>query len=55
LDILFTQYVAAYYCDRVEAKRIALHIKEVCKLNPYVMREYNNNKEFLDQQFAYVL
>jgi hypothetical protein len=55
LDILFTQYVAAYYCDRVEAKRVALHIKEVCSLNPYVMREYNNNKTFLDQQLAYVL
>jgi len=55
LDILFTQYVAAYYCNKVEAKRVALHIKEVCSLNPYVMREYNNNKEFLDQQFAYVL
>uniref|UniRef100_A0A6C0F4Y5 Fringe-like glycosyltransferase domain-containing protein n=1 Tax=viral metagenome TaxID=1070528 RepID=A0A6C0F4Y5_9ZZZZ len=55
LDILFTQYVSAYYCNREEAKTIAMHIKKVCNLNPYVMREYNNNKEFLDQQLAYVL
>ena len=55
MDILFTQYVAAYYCNKEEAKTIALHIKEVCILNPCLMREYNNNKEFLDKQLAYVL
>ena len=48
MDILFTQYIAAYYCDREESKTITLHRKELCNLIPYVMREYNNNKEFLD-------
>lgn len=54
-SFLYNYYVSAYYFFPEEAKKICKYILEISSQNPDLKRIYNNNKQFYDQQFSFVM
>jgi hypothetical protein len=53
--LLFSQYLATFYTDRVNARKVVEKINDVCNNTPAVMAQFNKNRAFYEDQFKFVL
>jgi beta-1,4-mannosyl-glycoprotein beta-1,4-N-acetylglucosaminyltransferase len=53
MNILFCYYVAAFYYKPEEVLRICNHIYDIIYINPYMLIEFNKNKDFYHSQLKY--
>ena len=53
MNILFCYYVSAYYYKPSEVMRIYKHIYDIIHINPYMLLEFNKNKDFYHAQLKH--